>query len=721
MRIRTQLAAAFLALAVVPLAGIVLYSYWTSRQAVARALEAEAGAMAEQLAERLSAIRGDLRDRLGVLGELRFDAVTQVALDPEATPPPGWLEQVARVMGDSGALVESLEVLPVPRPPRAAATGSQPSPPHPPTPPPPLHPSPAPHPPSPAPHLHGVAPDTDERNGPVLVIDLPELLELGRDEAMSAAHQALIEAQTELSRSSAPTADFPPGEALGQLAGELGLRIAADALRIAGETTRRVAEESVRREELSQRIRSVVELRHQGGHPTARPVAPPLLVEVRSSAGQATALRAAVSRELLLRRVLAATPSGEEDFSFAIDDEGELHLIGAEAAERLGDLPRQAAARAAETGQMAGVVGDWVVATTRDPETGIAFGVARPLREPLRALRRTAARNFGWGLALVGLALLGILPLTTHLTSDLARVTAGAERIASGDLGTRVEVRSSNEIGRLAATFNRMAEDLAGHQERRLEQRLLEVELARRAQELEEARQLQLSLLPRSVPQLSGLEIAVVMRTATEVGGDYYDFQTAEDGSLVVAIGDATGHGAQAGTMVTVIKGLFSAWQGGRDLGGFLTLASTALRRMDLGRMLMAFALLRIEGDRVTVASAGMPPVLLWRRRNRQVEEVDLPGLPLGSLGSLYPQQQLEGLERGDVILLMSDGLAELQDPEGEVFGYARVAEALATLAELTPEEILAGLMARAEQWAAERPAEDDLTFVVVRCGGDGA
>ncbi|MEJ7700687.1 MAG: hypothetical protein WKF71_13720 [Pyrinomonadaceae bacterium] len=76
----------------------------------------------------------------------------------------------------------------------------------------------------------------------------------------------------------------------------------------------------------------------------------------------------------------------------------------------------------------------------------------------------------------------------------------------------------------------------------------LHAENERRAKELEEARQLQLSMLPKKLPQIPNLEIAAYMKPATEVGGDYYDFHVGADGTLTVAVGDATGHGLKAGT-----------------------------------------------------------------------------------------------------------------------------------------------------------------------------
>ena len=87
---------------------------------------------------------------------------------------------------------------------------------------------------------------------------------------------------------------------------------------------------------------------------------------------------------------------------------------------------------------------------------------------------------------------------------------------------------------------------------------VVQAENERKTKELEEARQLQLSMLPKELPQLPNLDIAVYMKTATEVGGDYYDFHIGIDGTLTVVVGDATGHGMKAGTMVTTTKSLFN-------------------------------------------------------------------------------------------------------------------------------------------------------------------
>jgi len=215
------------------------------------------------------------------------------------------------------------------------------------------------------------------------------------------------------------------------------------------------------------------------------------------------------------------------------------------------------------------------------------------------------------------------------------------------------------------------------------------------------------------------LELAVLTRTATEVGGDYYDFREGADGALTVAIGDATGHGAAAGTLVTAVKGLFMARAGAVPPGRFLAETNEVIRRMNLGRMAMALALVEIAGGRLRFSAAGMPPLLLARAGGELVEAA-VGGTPLGSLaGSRYDERELD-LAPGDTLLLATDGFPELLDEAGEPLGYPRLQEIFAAAARKGqgPEAILADLAAAGEAWRGSRPQGDDVTFVVLQVRG---
>lgn len=264
----------------------------------------------------------------------------------------------------------------------------------------------------------------------------------------------------------------------------------------------------------------------------------------------------------------------------------------------------------------------------------------------------------------------------------------------------------------LAIENARLVERMIEEARRREE---LETENEARAKELEEARQLQLSMLPRHIPQLPQLEIAAYMKTATEVGGDFYDFHVTSDDTLTVAVGDATGHGLKAGTVVTAIKSLFRTFAPGPELVPILSQSSRVLKEMNLRSLFMAMTVVRIEGYQLKISAAGMPPVLIYRALTNEIEEVFLKALPLGSVVN-YPWRQQElTLDPGDVILMMSDGWPERFNAANEMIGYDKAQDVLASNAKLPPQAIIEQLVQTGERWAQGRVQDDDVTFVVLK------
>ncbi|HNB71614.1 MAG TPA: SpoIIE family protein phosphatase [Acidobacteriota bacterium] len=258
------------------------------------------------------------------------------------------------------------------------------------------------------------------------------------------------------------------------------------------------------------------------------------------------------------------------------------------------------------------------------------------------------------------------------------------------------------------------------HEQEKARLAKIEAENERRAQELEEARQLQLLMLPKSVPQLKNLEIAVFMRPATEVGGDYYDFQVSADGTLTVAVGDATGHGLKAGTMVTAAKSLFTNLAHEEDLEYIFKQSSRVLKEMNLRSLYMAMGMLKIKGWQATVCLAGMPPILHYRADSQTVEEILVEGMPLGSPVRFPYQQQELTLGPGDVVVLMSDGFPERFNAEDDIFGYPKVEEVFAALVHQSPDEIIRQLVKAGDDWAGDHPQDDDITFVVLKMKAAG-
>jgi serine phosphatase RsbU (regulator of sigma subunit) len=136
---------------------------------------------------------------------------------------------------------------------------------------------------------------------------------------------------------------------------------------------------------------------------------------------------------------------------------------------------------------------------------------------------------------------------------------------------------------------------------------------------------------------------------------------------------------------------------------------------MELGRMAMALLVARFDRHRVAIASAGMPPAYIHRRKNGAVEEINIGATPLGTLGADYSDVVVQ-LETGDTILFMSDGLPELLNTGGQQFGYPAAAQAFGEAARAEEASgVIESLAAAVERWHGEQPPNDDVTFVVVR------
>jgi two-component system sensor histidine kinase ChiS len=250
------------------------------------------------------------------------------------------------------------------------------------------------------------------------------------------------------------------------------------------------------------------------------------------------------------------------------------------------------------------------------------------------------------------------------------------------------------------------------------EKRALEAENQRKTEELESARKLQLSMLPRDVPKLPHLDIAVSMKTATEVGGDYYDFSMGQDGTLNVAFGDATGHGMAAGTIVTLMKGFFTSDASRFDIKTFFHHCSKAIKDIRLGRLLMAFSLVKIAGNKLSLSSAGMPPVYLHRKNGGGTEEIMLKGMPLGAMKNFPYEVHETELCAGDTLLLVTDGLPEQKNSQGEMFDYPRLQQKLREVADGTPDQIIEHLVKAGEEWMNGATQDDDITLLVIKAKG---
>ena len=248
-----------------------------------------------------------------------------------------------------------------------------------------------------------------------------------------------------------------------------------------------------------------------------------------------------------------------------------------------------------------------------------------------------------------------------------------------------------------------------------LERRIIKVENDRKTKELEEARELQLSLLPKTIPQTDELNISCFMQTATEVGGDYYDFFNYTENNLTIAIGDATGHGLKAGNMVMTMKGLLNILSDKTELTQVLAESNATIKRMNLHMLTMCLALLRIKDNKIEYSSAGMPPLLVYRFNSKLVETIVLKAMPLGAFNDFPYEKKTTEVGKGDVIIMMSDGLTELFNNEKETYGIDNIKNSIAEISHLSAEQISNKILEESKIWSGDTPLRDDITLIVIK------
>jgi serine phosphatase RsbU (regulator of sigma subunit) len=300
----------------------------------------------------------------------------------------------------------------------------------------------------------------------------------------------------------------------------------------------------------------------------------------------------------------------------------------------------------------------------------------------------------------------GLILLSIAVSVELARNLARTRRRLESQL---VQVQ---ELSAKTLEQERRAK------EEEITRKILEADNLRKTRELEEARKIQLSMLPNKVPSVPYLDIAVYMKPATEVGGDYYDFHCNGNGSLTVAVGDATGHGMKAGTMVATTKGLFSASGNTMESLDFFELCTRTIKEMHLGNLYMALMIARVQPGKMTVASAGMPPLLIYRAATGSIEDIVLKGMPLGAHAGFPYVEKETALHPNDTVLMMSDGFSELFNQERKLIGSPRVKELFAETADQSPNVIIDHLTNEGDKWRNGEPVHDDITFVVLKVTG---
>ena len=244
--------------------------------------------------------------------------------------------------------------------------------------------------------------------------------------------------------------------------------------------------------------------------------------------------------------------------------------------------------------------------------------------------------------------------------------------------------------------------------------------------ELEMARQIQLSILPSDTPKLAGLEIVARYIPMTSVAGDFYDFIMVDEKHVGVLIADVSGHGLPAALIASMLQvALTAQFAHASDPGKVLSGLNQALcGKFQRNFVTAGYVFVDLEKNSMTYAGAGHPPLLHWRSSCGKASEVSENGLVLGQFpDETYSAVSLP-LEPGDRCVLYTDGVLETSSPSDEEFGIGRFMQLMESKHKLGAEQFIDALLDELSRWSGHPRGEgqqDDITVLVIDFKNDRA
>jgi serine phosphatase RsbU (regulator of sigma subunit) len=316
-----------------------------------------------------------------------------------------------------------------------------------------------------------------------------------------------------------------------------------------------------------------------------------------------------------------------------------------------------------------------------------------------------------------GALLVGVL-LARSITRSIHALSVGTERLRQGDFTASIPIRTRDQLGELAESFNMMARGIEDLLREQAEKQRLE-------EELRIARQIQMSLLPQGAVSHPGLRIAALCLPATEVGGDYYDLLPLSESRLGVLVADVSGKGTSAALYMAELKGLVLSLSRIYESPARLLAEANRILAANMDSrsfVTMTYAVVDTAERTMRYARAGHNPILHLEAATGRTRVLAPPGLGLGmDAGDRFEQileEAVTPLRSGDVFLFFTDGLTEAMNERSELFGESRLRELLESgvgAGEGAVAELKERILAEVRRFVGSAAPQDDMTLVILK------
>ena len=313
--------------------------------------------------------------------------------------------------------------------------------------------------------------------------------------------------------------------------------------------------------------------------------------------------------------------------------------------------------------------------------------------------------------------MIGIM-LTRSITGAVHSLDQGTEFVKHGDFGHRIDVRSEDQLGALAASFNQMTE----YVQQLVRERILKERMER---ELEIAREVQKQLFPKHAPQLKHLDVSGVCLPARVVSGDYFDYISLEGNQLGLAVGDICGKGISAALLMANLQAtLRSNATSYQENGGnhYEITVAEILRRMNRqmygytadNKFATLFYGVYNDDDRtLTYSNAGHNPPLYFE--GDAVRRLYAGGTVIGIFADSGYDQETIQLNAGGILIAYTDGIIESVNRHGEEFGEDRLIRLVLQNYGLDAEKMKTRIVDEVLSWTSAEERGDDMTLIVAK------
>lgn len=305
--------------------------------------------------------------------------------------------------------------------------------------------------------------------------------------------------------------------------------------------------------------------------------------------------------------------------------------------------------------------------------------------------------------------------LVRSITGSVHALSVGTIKLQRGDFSHRIIVRSKDQLGDLAQSFNSMSQGIEDLLEQQGEKERME-------EDLRVARNIQMSLLPQEYVEVEGLKIAAVCLPANEMGGDYFDLLPLSNHRVGVLIADVSGKGTSAALYMAELKGLILSLSRNHDSPKALLTELNEILAPNLDRrsfVTMTYAIIDSAHRTLRVARAGHNPLIHFDGRTGETRLLSPPGLALGfDSGEMFKSviQELElPLVHGDTFLFFTDGISEAMNGKAELFGEGRLTDILKDANGLSSDDLKERILHEVRTFAAGESPHDDMTMVIVK------